>query len=464
MPSAVRREILAVIAIFMLSAFPVQADVQPAKLSLREAVSLSLKSNPDIRRAEDALVASESGLRIAGINTGISVGAGTSYVTGSDAEGSGSLFGKWEYNGLSGMQSQVEITPLAAGDDSGGISFSVKQPISRGKGALSTRADALADAVSSRLIREHQLFMARQTAVSGVIDAYFSAVLATEEIKVQERALAIAQEAADGARKRAEAGLVAEIEVSRAEIRVARTKDELNRKVQGARTATDKLMLAIGEGLGRSPELTTAVPEIAESFPDVDQAVIMAREGSVQLKIYDQRLQDNRRDLDISMDKLKPSLDAVVSYNSGNGSSAGSIFDDTSLVAGLQFSVPLDKRILREEKDGTARDLNLLKELRSFEADQVAGNVRAAYRARETADNTLRILGQNLETARENLRLAQRMVEEGLSSNRDVLEAQEALMTVESGLLAARLNFYLAGINLRKAMGEDLLKLKTVLQ
>ncbi|MDD3926388.1 MAG: TolC family protein, partial [bacterium] len=327
-----------------------------------------------------------------------------------------------------------------------------------------TRADALADAVSSRLIREHQLFMARQTAVSGVIDAYFSAVLATEEIKVQERALAIAQEAADGARKRAEAGLVAEIEVSRAEIRVARTKDELNRKVQGARTATDKLMLAIGEGLGRSPELTTAVPEIAESFPDVDQAVIMAREGSVQLKIYDQRLQDNRRDLDISMDKLKPSLDAVVSYNSGNGSSAGSIFDDTSLVAGLQFSVPLDKRILREEKDGTARDLNLLKELRSFEADQVAGNVRAAYRARETADNTLRILGQNLETARENLRLAQRMVEEGLSSNRDVLEAQEALMTVESGLLAARLNFYLAGINLRKAMGEDLLKLKTVLQ
>ncbi|MDD3927395.1 MAG: TolC family protein, partial [bacterium] len=191
----------------MLSAFPVQADVQPAKLSLREAVSLSLKSNPDIRRAEDALVASESGLRIAGINTGISVGAGTSYVTGSDAEGSGSLFGKWEYNGLSGMQSQVEITPLAAGDDSGGISFSVKQPISRGKGALSTRADALADAVSSRLIREHQLFMARQTAVSGVIDAYFSAVLATEEIKVQERALAIAQEAADGARKRAEAGL-----------------------------------------------------------------------------------------------------------------------------------------------------------------------------------------------------------------------------------------------------------------
>ena len=227
MPPAFKLSLIAFIVVSAFLASPAEADEQPAMLTLEEAVTRAISVNPDILRAMESLAASEADLRVAGIDSGVSMGADGSLETGAGIGGSGSLFGRWEYNGLNGMQSQVEVKPLAAGGSSSGVSLTVKKPLTRGKGALSVRADAMADAVSSLIIREDQLFMARQAAVSGVIDAYFSAVLATEEIKVQERALIIAQEAADGARKRAEAGLVAEIEVSRAEIRVARTKDEL---------------------------------------------------------------------------------------------------------------------------------------------------------------------------------------------------------------------------------------------
>jgi outer membrane protein TolC len=48
------------------------------------------------------------------------------------------------------------------------------------------------------------------------------------------------------------------------------------------------------------------------------------------------------------------------------------------------------------------------------------------------------------------------MVEEGIDDNRIVLDAQDSLTQVESGLLSARVDLYLANINLRYAMGQDL--------
>ncbi|HOK55485.1 MAG TPA: TolC family protein, partial [Armatimonadota bacterium] len=107
-------------------------------------------------------------------------------------------------------------------------------------------------------------------------------------------------------------------------------------------------------------------------------------------------------------------------------------------------------------RDIANRDLDVLRRLRTYQMEQVTEQVRRAYRNVETAKTTLDILSENVKVAEDNLRLALRMVEEGIDDNRVVLDAQESLTQVEVGLLSAKVDLYLAGINLLYAMGQDL--------
>jgi outer membrane protein len=432
------------------------------KLSLKQAVETALAKNPTVRQSSRDLSAAQSRAWTSRIPTSLSAGVSTGYDdTPLARQSSSQVFGRLDFEGLSGLTTRFDVSPLGTGGNTGSISLQARQPLARGKGFLSDKANAAFDAHSALQVQRKQVLLARQQTVTGVIRAYLNAVLARDQVNVQEQAVAIAQEAAVGARKRADEGLVAEIEVSRAEIRVAQTKDELNRRVQGAKATMDQLMTAIGEGIGREPELTDGVPESPSQAPDIQQAINKAIANRTELAIYDLQIADRTRALARSQDQLRPALDAVIGFSSNEtnpGLLGSSIFNNRSLTAGLEYTFTLDRRILNEERDITQRDLTLFAALRDFEKEQITADVRDAYRSISSAKQSLEILGQNLQTAKDNLSIAQRMVDEGLSSNRDVLDAQESLTRVQSGVLSAKVDLFLAGINLQIATGEDITK------
>ena len=68
----------------------------------------------------------------------------------------------------------------------------------------------------------------------------------------------------------------------------------------------------------------------------------------------------------------------------------------------------------------------------------------------------MRILGANLIVAERKLDIANQMVAEGEGSNREVTDAQAELTNTEIGILSAKTDFYLAYLDLRHAMGDDL--------
>jgi outer membrane protein TolC len=47
------------------------------------------------------------------------------------------------------------------------------------------------------------------------------------------------------------------------------------------------------------------------------------------------------------------------------------------------------------------------------------------------------------------------MVEEGLATNRDLIDAQNALANSGTSLVAGRINYYLATVRLKRSMGVD---------
>jgi outer membrane protein len=436
------------------------AEEPVTRLSLNDALSKALGTNPNILQSDVTRLSSLSNLKIAGITTTYGIGSRAAVEhTPGDNEFSARAFGSIDYENTLGTQATASFSPFGLGSERGAISIDIRHPLMSGRGALSKKSDTLAGARSDASVQQKQLYLTRQATIQGVIESYFHAVLAREQVKVSEQAVSVSEESLNGARKRADAGLVRGIDVSRAEIQLAQTKDQLNLDQQSAQAAVDRLMIAIGSGVGENPDLTDDIPDAFSDLPGIADAIKTALSNRAELSIYDLQLSDQIRKLAISKDTLKPKLDVVAGLSSSEldqGIISGSILDLSSLRAGIEYTFPLDKRIDKANVDNATRELALTNRLRAFRMEEIAQQVRDAYRGVQTAQTSVNILGQNVQVAKDNLKMAQRMVDEGLDDNRNVLEAQDSLTKVESGLLSAKADLYLAGINLKLAMGEDL--------
>ena len=453
--------VIAILAIAVACIIPSRAEKAiPAKLSVADAVGIALGLNPDLMQAEEARRASLSKLRIAGYNTSLNFGssAGLDRASG-NTDLSLLVSSQLSYESPFGTKASLEISPLGIGNKQGGLGLLLTHPLRRGSGILSSKGLALRSAQSDVTVQSRQLFLSRQATVQGVIEAYYHAVLAREEVKVQEQAVKFAEEAAEGWRKREKEGMAAGIDVSRSEIQVSQTRNSLNSQQRSARNALDNLMIAIGGGVGETPELTDSVPQTDIATPSLADAVNTALANRAELTIYDEGLGEQARQFAQAKDQLRPQLDLVAGFNGSRDSEGfigGSIFNQGFLTTGIQYSMPLDRRIIRENRDTAARQLDVLRNLRLFQMDQIAEQVRSAYRRVDSARASLQILAQNKTVAVENLRIANRMMEEGEGSSRDVLDAQQAITEVDSNLLSANTDLYLATIDLKRATGEDI--------
>lgn len=453
--------VVATLAVVVACTNPSLAEsVIPAKLSVADAVGIAMGLNPDLKQAEESKRSSLSRLRIANYNTSLNFGSSTSLQRASSSSDLSSLVStQLSYESPLGTQASLEVSPLGMGSKRGALGISLTQPLSKGSGTLSSKGLALKSAQSDVTVESKQLFLSRQATVQGVIEAYYQAVLAREEVKVREQAVAFAEEAAKGWRLREKEGMVAGIDVSRSEIQVSQTKNSLNSQQRNARNSLDRLMIAIGSGVGETPELIDSVPQTEIATPSLAEAVDTALANRAELTIYDERLGEQARQLARAKDQLRPQLDFVARFN-GAGDSTGligrSIFDQGLLATGIEYSIPLDQRVSQENRDTSARQLDVLRNLRLFQMDQITEQVRSAYRRVDSARASLEILAQNKTVAVENLRIANRMMEEGEGSSRDVLDAQQAITEVDSSLLSANTDLYLAAIDLKCAMGEDI--------
>lgn len=432
----------------------------PSKLTIKEAVALALKNHPRLKEAESDYLGALSTLRVASLRTSLDFGSEASLERyPGERELSNRVFGSFGFTSLSGTEARVDLSPFGLGSKRGSIAISFRQPLLKGRGSLSEKYDRWASARNQVVIRDRQLYQVRQDTILRVVSAYFRAVNEREQVKVQEKAVEIAQRVADAARRKAEAGYAAGIEATRAELRVADVKNQLQIQQQAAKSALESLMLAIGAGVGQTPELVDSVPEEMPEVPTLEEALDKALKNRPDLTISEIQIEEQERLLAIAKDQLRPGLDVVAEFNSvstGEGLISGSALESGTLIAGVQYRVPLDKRALIEEQTTTQRNLEILKKLRQYQLESIAEEVGQAYRTYQSEKTSLAIYTNNLKTAQENLMLANRMMEEASGTNRDVLDAQAALTQTEANIISARTGLYLAILNLKNAMGEDL--------
>lgn len=278
-----------------------------------------------------------------------------------------------------------------------------------------------------------------------VVTAYFRYLAARERLLLARRRVSLAQEFADKALFRYQAGEAPAIETVRTGVELARAQNELQSKQSAFESATARLNAAFGRppdtGIGATDSLIYRSFDL--SLPDIkDQAL-----GShPQLGEADARVGAAANLRKLAWGTLLPTFEI-----SGFQQNIAGNPDFYGVEVGL--SIPLwfafrQRGEIRQATASLASQENQHEQIRL----QLLTDIEAAYSSFKAAKNQLENYATTLlKQADEVYRIALRSYEEGEVGYLQLLEAQQTLIEVRQGHIEALANYYSAIAALEEA-------------
>ena len=425
----------------------------PSEVDLEAAVRIALQRNLGFRRTVQDLLGARSNWQVVRQRWTLDL-FGSVERTGDgetlDARQAGATF---SYAATTGADFSVvaELDRLESDETEQTITAFLRQPLLAGQGNASAAYEEVRQARTSYRAALLAFFIDRQSLVERVVSAYFDSVQQKQLVDIQDFSVTLAEQAVKDAQLRLDAGLIPEIDLTRAQLRLARERTAAVTQRQRLQDAMDGLLALLGLEVGGMPELVTEVPYQAQSL-DLPALVAHALELRPDLRLVDLAIEDREAALRVSRSERLPSLGLFGGWaRQRNG------LDETSWSIGLDLSVPIGSLSLEEAVRRARWDLLVSEQAREDLRQQVVAEVRRQVRAAEAARVNVEIASQSVEVARRSLHIAERMVEEGLRTNRDLLDAQDDLTRSQTSLVSSKINYYLALVRLRVAVGLDIL-------
>jgi outer membrane protein len=315
--------------------------------------------------------------------------------------------------------------------------------------------------------------------------AYWNLRALIEEIEIQRRSLAQAEQLLENNRIMVEQGIMVEIDLAQAEAQVAAAEQALlNAEVQWRNHELAFKRLLVGgtdDPFFHRTINPVDLPEYDQVEVDVETAIETAVRTRPDLQALRQEREITEMDLEVTRDNTRPNLDLVLSYSLQgvggdlferaelggepqlierggymDGLSSIASFDTPTLNAMLQFSYPLgssqaDANLEQARLRNRQARLNLESQLLLVETEVTNAGlaVTSAY--------------QQLEAARRSREAAERSAEAemtrftvGVSTNFQVVAAQDALTRARLSELRATIDYINAVADFERVQGRAL--------
>ena len=318
------------------------------------------------------------------------------------------------------------------------------RPLMRGAGADYTTS--LQGIAAMRWNRERESFrMARQSSLVQLDHLYWDLVLAERQMSVAGSALDLALEQLSRDRRRREAGVATEVEVIQDEATVARRIEGVLLAETNLRSAMDSLRSSLFPGVGSetwSVQLKSVtalpVPDSAPLDTDWQDEINSSLSNRGEVRIAEIDLEIAKLQHERSLNEKQPLLDLLVQLSSqGYDASVSTAVEETltyefpSLSAGLTFQLPMGNVALDREERAARAELRgarlSLEALRS----EVATGLRESLRRVRYQGEATRAASKTREAAERLMAAERSRYEQGLSTNFQVLEFQQALVEAQ---------------------------------
>jgi len=209
---------------------------------------------------------------------------------------------------------------------------------------------------------------------------------------------------------------------------------------------------------------TNPPPHLAATTPSPEQAIRIALENRLDLRIARMRAEDAERKIRVAEDNLRPelTLGGSVSAGQGRGSLSAADSDNARLdlderrsSALLNLDLALDRRRERIAYRRALLALDAARRDAEEREDRVKLEILDALRRLHQTREALQIQQQAATLAEKRVHSTDMFLQAGRAQIRDVLEAREALVNARNALTSAAVNHRLA--QLRYQRDADLL-------
>jgi outer membrane protein TolC len=293
----------------------------------------------------------------------------------------------------------------------------------------------------------------RQETIASVTKAYYGVLVTQEFIRVSEEALARVQEQERVVRKRYEAGTVSKFDLLRTQVQVANTKPQVEKAHDGYEMTLLALKNVMGVPLDTPLELTGSLTYEPLTV-DAKAATQIALEKRADLKSLAFQKKALEHTLSIAKAGLRPNLSLAATYDYKRPGPSGEDKWGQSATASAILYTPLFDGFSSSGRVAQAASGVRQLEIAQKQAEQgVALEVNFAVLALREAQANIESQKENVDLAKESLRIGRVRYDSGLITNLEILDAELAVTQAETNYLQALYDFQAARVNLQKAMG-----------
>jgi outer membrane protein TolC len=327
--------------------------------------------------------------------------------------------------------------------------------------------------------------------VSQAERGYWDLVFTSEDLKVKQASLALAEKTLSDNQRQVDVGTLARIDLVQARSQVASRKEELIVSTFNQVQVQDQVKKVLSRdpdpGLvfaKIAPTQNAGLPDSGDTLPAQD-AIRVALENRPELREAKLRVNNSDIELQYARNQLLPTLDFTASYTQngvggtetlrqgfganapvisvntgGLGDALSELLKSRSRGYTLAFNmqIPLSNRAQQAEYSRVVVEKRTNEEnIKSIE-QQIALEVRNALTAVEMNKARIEAAQASRELAQEQLAAEQRKFELGASTVRFVLEEQRNLEQMQTNEIAAIVNYRKALVDYDHALGVTLKK------
>jgi outer membrane protein TolC len=412
-------------------------------ISLPDAVNVALSQNPNIRRAQKDLEASQ----------------GVVIQTRAIAVPKVRIIGDYDAK----QRSDVDIISTngfdLGSDQNWQAQIRLVQSLYEG--------GRIASSLRVAKLTKQQAMLNYQTAVADtVLDVqigYFDVLVAEQQIIVQEASVELLSRELADTNRRYDAGTVPRFNVLRAEVELANAQPKLIRARNSFRIAKNNLANLLGFNIPRETfeDIPLKLSGKLEAVPyaiELPRAIALAFEQRTELGALRKAESLRKEDIVNARASYKPSLQAYAGYEGHNSILQADLNTDLhGWIAGVQMSWDIFDGGLAYGKMKQARALHEKAEVDLEGAGRrIELEVRTAFSNFREADEVLKSQEKVVEEGEEALRLAKARNEAGTATQLDVLSAQTALTEARTTQVQALHDHSVARARLERAVGSNM--------
>jgi outer membrane protein TolC len=328
--------------------------------------------------------------------------------------------------------------------------LSVVQPLLRGAGSLVAH-EPLRQAERNMVYSVRQFSRYEKEFAIGIISQYFNLLSALDSLQNQRLDYETAVFSAERSAAWAEAGRSSELEADQARQRVLSARNSWNEQQARYEERLDRFKIGLGLpvalDIGPDQKELTALAERGLVWPDMKlpQAVEQAEEKRLDLKTLADEVADRERAVKIALRNFLPKLDlgfnASMWENREKNRPFPTRWSDNQQSVSIDWGLPLDWTPRRNRYRKALISLEAAKRNLEQSRDEVLLEVKNAWRQLEFQRKRYEIQRESVKLAERRVESALLLQEMGKAVQRDVTEAQEALLDARNGETSALVDY-----------------------